>query len=154
VLRAENQKKDDNRDLTTDHVVVHATGVYVIETKTHSKPDKGSKKVRWDGEVITVGGFTPDRNPVEQVRAARRWLAERLIQSTGRKFPFREVILYPGWFVENVSRRNQNDPWVLNPKALRSFMANAPHTVAPEDVTLCAFHLDRFIRAVKMEAGR
>jgi len=130
-----------------DHVVVHSTGVYVIETKMISKRGKGQEKVRWDGESITVGGRTPDRDPIQQVRSARRWLAEIVKKSTGKHVQFREVILYPEWFVERVHRQRPNDLWVLNPKALRTYISNSSPVISDDDVRLVAFHLDRFIRA-------
>ena len=79
-----------------DHVVVHTSGVYVIETKTLSKPDKGEAKIIFDGNRILKNGFELDRNPISQVQAGRRWLEELIEQSTGHKFKIKPVVVFPG----------------------------------------------------------
>lgn len=50
-----------------------------------------------------MGGFEPDRNPIEQVSAAARWLERRLLVSTtDRHFLVRGVVVFPGWYVERL----------------------------------------------------
>jgi hypothetical protein len=49
-----------------DHVVLSNRGVFVVETKTRTKPIKGSPSVSFDGKKLLVNGFEPDRNPVIQ----------------------------------------------------------------------------------------
>ncbi len=129
-----------------DHVLVGAGGIFTIETKTFSKPVGSDAKVKFDGEHILVNGLKPDRDPVVQARAQARWLRELLSESTGRKFPVRPVILFPGWFVEQ-NKSSARELWVLNPKALRDFLRYEAEVLAHEDVTLAAFHLSRFIRS-------
>ncbi len=129
-----------------DHVVIHASGLYVIETKTWSKPDRGEAKLQFDGESVTRGGLVPERNVVIQVRAARDWLVETLKESTGRKFPARSVVVFPGWFIEPTAEAKGSDVWVLNPKALPAFIGNSRQQLSAEDVKLGAYHLGRYIR--------
>lgn len=129
-----------------DHVVIHETGIYVIETKTVSKPAKGDARLIFDGESIKKYGLTPDRDPVKQVRAARRWLSELLRESTGKGFPIRAVVVYPGWYIEPTAEARSSDVWVLNPKALPSFIEHSRAQMSNEDASLCAFHLGRYIR--------
>ncbi|MFA7267729.1 MAG: nuclease-related domain-containing protein [Sterolibacterium sp.] len=128
-----------------DHVIIGPAGVFTIETKTWSKPRQGSPKIGFDGESLLAAGQGPDRNPVIQAKAQASWLQRLLAESTGKPLPVRPVILFPGWYVED-SRASRKDLWVLEPKALPKFLANAPSIVAPEDVTLASFHLSRFIR--------
>lgn len=134
-----------------DHVVIDKTGLYVIETKTISKPVKGRPKLIYDGERITNGKYEPDRNPIAQVRAARTWLRELITESTGRTFPVRGVVLYPGWFIESKSEAKSSDIWVLNPKALPTFIANQSTKFSSEDIAMCSFHLGRYVRGVTNE---
>lgn len=82
-------------------------------------------KVIFDGERILVDGFEPDRNPVIQAKAQATWLREVLAESTGRKFPVRPVVLFPGWFVEQ-GKGTTREIWVLTLKALPSFLAREP----------------------------
>lgn len=127
-----------------DHVVLSTTGVYVIETKTFSKPAKGVVSAYFDGEKILVDGALPDRNAVEQVRALSSWLQNMLIETTSRKFPVRGVVLLPGWYVNRAKRKS--DVWVLNPKALPSFMDNEPTTLKEEDVALIASRISMYMQ--------
>jgi hypothetical protein len=128
-----------------DHVVISGRGIYVVETKTHTKPDSNAQVV-FDGERVTVAGFTPDRDPVKQATAEAKWLADLLHQSTGKRLPVRGVVLYPGWWVERTNRERHCDIWVLEPKALPAWIENSIVSISPDDVAMAAFHLSRYIR--------
>ncbi len=131
-----------------DHVVVHASGIYAIETKTFSKPDKGEPRIVFDGESVTIFGKKPDRNPVTQARASSNWLREKLAESTGKKYVVRPVVLFPGWYIEPTAEARNTDVWVLNPKALPSFIENSRHQIDEADVHLISSHLSRYARSV------
>lgn len=81
-----------------DHVVIDKSGIYVVETKTFSKPEKGAPNIVYDGEKILVDGKEVDRNPVIQVKAACNWLKDLLKKSTGKDCDPRPVIMFPGLF--------------------------------------------------------
>jgi hypothetical protein len=133
-----------------DHVVISTHGIYAIETKTRTKPSSKARVVV-DGDSLTVAGYAPDRNPIEQVTAAARWLETRLQESTGKRFFVRGVVVFPGWFVEQ--RGQRGDVWVLEPKALPAFIDSAPAMIAPTDVALAADHLSRYVRSKAEKAG-
>lgn len=128
-----------------DHVIIGSGGVFTIETKSWSKPGQGNPRITFDGETLLAAGLKPERNPVIQAKAQASWLKRMLEESTGKSLPVRPVILFPGWYIED-SRASRKDLWVLEPKALPKFLANAPSIMAPEDVALASFHLSRFIR--------
>lgn len=129
-----------------DHIVISTTGIYVIETKTYSKPDRGTPGITFDGERVTLFGRGSFSEPVTQVKAGSRWLKEILKQSTGRDFPVRPVLVFPGWFVQPTVEARSSEVWVLNPKALPAFIQNSKVCMAGEDVNMTAFHLSRYIR--------
>jgi hypothetical protein len=131
-----------------DHVVIHESGFYVIETKTHSISVRGEPKLFYDGEHVSKNGMWPDRNPITQVRAARKWLSDLIKESTGRTFPGKAVVVYPGWYIEATAEAKASDVWVLNPKALPAFISQSSAQISPEDVKLCSYHLSRYIRGV------
>ncbi|MGH9203369.1 MAG: nuclease-related domain-containing protein [Vicinamibacterales bacterium] len=106
-----------------DHVLVTPRGVFAIETKTISKPSRGESKVVFDGEQVLVNGLVPDRDPVVQARASRDWIRSILEDTTGKRFPVKAVVLYPGWYVTRTNDRRSNEVWVLNEKALPAFIA-------------------------------
>lgn len=98
-----------------------------------------------DGETLLVAGREPDRNPAIQARAQSSWLQRLLAESTGKAFPVRPVVLFPGWFIED-SRASRRDLWVLEPKALPAFLQQEKAVASMEDVKLAAYHLSRYIR--------
>jgi hypothetical protein len=134
-----------------DHVVLSSQGVFVVETKTHSKPIKGSPTVTFDGKKLLVNGFEPERNPVTQAEGNARWLAQMLRASTGKEFPVRGVVLFPGWFVEPFPKGST--VWVLHPQALPSFIQHEPTQINESDLHLAAFHLGRYIRSRAQSYG-
>jgi hypothetical protein len=132
-----------------DHVLIGPSGVFSVETKTRSKPERGNAEVTFDGASIRVAGQLPDRDPLAQAKAQARWLKAILAESTGRTPEVRPVVLFPGWFVNATA--GQHDVWVLEPKALPAFLARQSARVDPEGVKLLSYHLSRFIRAVEKE---
>jgi Nuclease-related domain len=133
-----------------DHVVISPHGIYAIETKTLSKLWPNAKVVV-EGDALRVAGEVPDRNPIVQVTAAAKWLEKKLQESTGKRFFVRGVVVFPGWFVEQ--RGPCGDVWVLEPKALPAFIANAPAMISAADVALAAFHLSRYVRSEAQKAA-
>lgn len=127
-----------------DHVVISTNGVYVIQTKTRTKPGPQSRVVV-DGDVVTIADRACDMKSIPQARAEARWLRDLLAESTGKTLPVRGVVVFPGWFVEQRSARG--DVWVLEPKALPSFVEREPPRLSAEEVSLAAFHLKRYIRS-------
>jgi hypothetical protein len=131
-----------------DHVLIGPSGAYCVETKTPSKPVGRDARVTFDGEIVQVDGFEPDRDPVVQAKAQASWLRELLQETTGRRLKVRPVIVFPGWFVEQAPGTSR-EVWVLNPKALDAFLDNEEPLLSDDDVKLAAYHLSRFIRAAQ-----
>lgn len=139
------------KDFNLDHVVIAKSGVYVIETKTYSKPESGSPKIIFDGKTLKLStGISTDK-PVIQVQAACSWLSELLKQSTGKSFPVKPVIVFPGWFIEPTSEAKNSDVWVLNPKGLPTFISNSADKLTPDEVSMAAYHLSRYVRTYKLD---
>lgn len=130
-----------------DHVVIDQSGIYVMETKTRSKPSSGQPKLFFNGQSVSFRQGEEDTKPIIQVRAAANWLRDILQESTGRTFPIRPVVLYPGWFIESSIPFTSSDVWVLNPRALIKIIPKQSLRMKQEDVFLCAYHLSRYCRA-------
>jgi Nuclease-related domain len=126
-----------------DHVVISPHGIFVIETKTHSKPYSDAR-VTVEGDQLRVAGRQLDRDPMVQVASAARWLEKLLTESTGRSFKVRPVVVFPGWYVEQPDPRGHI--WVLEPKMLPALIDRETLRLAMSDVRLAAFHLSRYIR--------
>lgn len=136
------------KGFNVDHVLIGPPGVFTIETKTWSKPTSKRAEVLFDGAHLKVGSLEPERDPIIQAKAQAGWLRSLLTESTGRTFDVRPVIVFPGWFISNTTG-SFNEVWVLEPKALPTFLGNEPVRMSPEDVKLASFHLSRFIRSTQ-----
>lgn len=133
-------------NFNVDHAIIGPAGVFTIETKTWRKPAKGRAEIAFDGETLLADGLEPDRNPAIQAKAQASWLRQLLAESTGKTYPVRPVVLFPGWFIKNTPD-SFKELWVLEPKAFSKFLANEKPVLPPEDVGLAASHLSRFIVA-------
>lgn len=127
-----------------DHVVLTKHGVYAIETKTLSKRPRAS--VTFDQGTVLVDGYRLDRDPLLQVQAAATWIQTLLASSTGKTFPVRPVVLFPGRFVQPMKSPGAPGVWVLNPKALPTFIENDSVRLSDSDLSLASFHMDRYIK--------
>jgi len=140
-------------NFNVDHVIIGPAGVFTVETKTLSKPARGRAEVVYDGHDITVGGFTPDRDPLVQARAQIGWLRTLLQESTGRSFPVRALVVYPGWFVTLKGDIRQRDVLVMNPRQIPAFLGKLSAKLSPEEVKLASYHLSRHIRVGEQSAA-
>jgi hypothetical protein len=129
-----------------DHVIVSTKGIFAVETKTLSKPQPKATVV-FDGQSLTVDGARLSRNPIEQVRAQMTWLANLLKQSTGRTLPVRGVVVFPSWWTRQTGRARDSGIWVLEPKAVRGYLAHEPDRLSAEDASMACFHLQQYVRS-------
>ncbi|RUO72155.1 NERD domain-containing protein [Pseudidiomarina sediminum] len=138
----------DGDNFNLDHVVITQAGIFVIETKTMSKPKSGKPELQYDGNQIMRGRKPIMGDPVTQVTANCRWLKELLKETTGKDWPIKGVVVFPGWFVKRVpSEAADSGAWVLNPKAFPAYLSNEPVRLRDDEVFLAAFHLSKYIRA-------
>lgn len=131
-----------------DHVVVSTKGIYIIETKTHSKPIKGKAEILFDGKQLLFNGADYGDRIIIQVKAENKWLSELIEELTARKFPIQPVIAFPGWFVK-MTNTNDSGIWALNPRGLPTFLNNQQEVMSLEDVQLVSNHLSRYIRSLE-----
>jgi hypothetical protein len=135
------------QNFNLDHVVIVHSGIYVIETKTYSKPENGRAVIIFDGLSVELNNLPKNNKPIIQVIAASSWLKTLLKDSTGRQFEIKPVVVFPGWYVEPTSEAKNSDVWVLNPKALPTFISNSKRRLSDEDINMATFHLSRYIRS-------
>lgn len=131
-------------DFNLDHVVVTRKGVFVIETKTWSKPaGKAAISIR-DG-VTYRNGHPVDKDAVGQALAEANWLRRFLIESVGERVFVHPVLLFPGWWVEPLPLNDRAQFWALEPKALPEFIARAPDRLSVHEVAMVSKHLSAWI---------
>ena len=136
------------KDFNVDHVVITSHGIYTVETKTRSKPSQKEANVKVSKGKLLIDGHAPDRDYLIQAKAQSKWVKTILRESTGKDFPVKPVIVFPGWFVEPMPKDEDRSVWVLNPKVLPTFIENTPETLERQDVMLAAYHLSRYIRTI------
>ena len=129
-------------DFNVDHVIVCQRGVFSIETKTYRKPE-GNPKITFDGEKILVDGKPRDRDAVEQARRTAKWLRGELFESTGKWFPVKPVVVFPGWWVEE---ENSGDVWVLNPDRLKAKIAGELEILSKDEMQLAQSVISWLVR--------
>jgi hypothetical protein len=128
-----------------DHVVVGREGVFAIETKTVSKPTDRDAIVTYDGTMVRVDGFAPERDPIPQALAVADHLREIIIRGIDRELPIRPVVLYPGWFVERQPKGCK--VWVLAPRAFEAFLQYEEPKLSDPEVAAIRSTIDAYIRA-------
>jgi hypothetical protein len=129
-----------------DHLLIGPAGVFTVETKTWSKPIRGSAKIHFDGECIKVGDRAPERDPVVQAKAQASWVRGLIQESAGKQVFVRPVVVFPGWYISSPAGA-LNEMWVLEPKALPAFLQQEPVRLSDADIHLFDYHVSRAIRA-------
>ena len=129
-----------------DHVIVSKHGIFIIETKTYSKPKSIEPEIIYTKNHIKINGFDTKDKLLKQARCEAKWLKEMLKSSTGKDYSIQTAIVFPGWFVKDKENQNSTNIWVLNPKALPKFISNTKEILSQEDMMLASYHISRFIR--------
>lgn len=90
-----------------DHVLVAPNGVFAVETKGRSKPNRNrgaeDAKVIYDGSGLRFPSWV-ETKPLEQARRQAAWVSKWLTSAVGDEVTARPVLALPGWFVERKSR--------------------------------------------------
>ena len=131
-----------------DHILIGATGIYAIETKTRRKP-RPEAKVSYDEHRVWVDGSEPDRNPIKQAKAQADWVREKLKRSTGIQFPVRPVVVYPGWYVNQPKQPWRQYAWVLTEKHLPAFLEHQRARIKMPDVHLAKSRVAEWVKVDK-----
>ncbi len=128
-----------------DHAIISERGIFVIETKTLSKPVKGNAQITFDGKEISIDGYKTTK-PITQAKAEASWVRKIIKESTGKSVSVKPIVVYPGWYIK-ITKSNTNEVWVLNPKAVKDYIENTPATLPKEDMMLISYHISMYIRA-------
>ena len=87
-----------------DHIVVGPSGVFAVETKGKSKPDKGrgsaDSKVVYDGQKLIFPDNEINTEFIGQAKKQANSLSKWLSSAVGENISVKPVLALPGWFVE------------------------------------------------------
>jgi hypothetical protein len=126
-----------------DHVVIGRGGVFTVETKARSKPNGGV--VECKGDVVTVAGHTPDRDPIVQAKSQARWVSDLLERGAGLTVQVRPVVLFPGWFINGGF--GESGVWILNENSFRTLIKDASAVLSAGEARQAALALETYIRS-------
>lgn len=132
------------KQFNLDHIIVCEHGIFSIETKTYSKPEKGECKIIYNKDGLSINGYKPDQKILIQAEAQKKWLEKQIVLLSGIKITVKPVIVFPGWYIENQNK--WRNIWVLEPKALPTFIGNLPKTLDEEKVRKISNDISRYIR--------
>jgi hypothetical protein len=127
-------KSSEGKPFNIDHVLVSVYGIFVLETKARSKPNKGEATIEFDGNNVKLIGHPPTSEPIEQARMNVKWIREEIRKKTGKLFNVTAIVVYPGWFVGKEQIHNSKDTWVTNAKYLEFMFAEMQSTLTPGDI--------------------
>lgn len=135
-----------------DHVVIAGNGIFAIETKGRSKPDRGRGQedvlVTYDGQTLQFPTWR-EREPIEQAKRQAAWLAAWLSKAVGEQVPVKPVLALPGWFVD----RKSKDFLIYNGKNPQYLMKIAAEkSLSPEMIQRVAHQLDQQCRDIAPQA--
>jgi len=135
-----------------DHVVIAGNGVFAIETKGRSKPDRGRGQedvlVTYDGQALQFPTWR-EREPIEQAKRQAAWLSGWLTKAVGEQVPVKPVLALPGWFVD----RKNKDFLIYNGKNPQYLMKIANEkSLSPEMIQRVAHQLDQQCRDIAPQA--
>ena len=117
-----------------------------LNVRLISKPTIGSPTIIATENGLVIDGGSASADYPEQAIRQARWLQEKLVEITGKKWPIRAVLLFLGWFVEPNRTKKYSNVWMLEPKAFPKFLANEQEIISDSDVQMASSHLTRNVR--------
>lgn len=131
-----------------DHVIVGATGVFAIQTKSRTRgtprPGFAEHKIIFDGQKL-VYPWGDDFQGLELARDRAVWLESWLAQILGRQVPVQPILVFPGWWVEEHAI---NTVRVLNPKQIPAVVNRNTPMLTEEQVETVTRQLEARCRDV------
>jgi predicted RNA-binding Zn-ribbon protein involved in translation (DUF1610 family) len=109
-----------------DHVIVGPTGVYVVETKSHSG------KVIANGDVLLLNGRTPEKDFINQTWSQTYHIRNLLKEHTGKDWPVKPVLCFSRAFVE--VRRPVKGVEVVNGGYLTKLITKQKPVLSSDDI--------------------
>lgn len=134
-----------------DHVIIGATGVFALETKTRRKGRArdgfAAHQIIYDGQVLAYP-WGEDRHGLEQTRKHARWLEASLSQLLDRAIVVQPILTFPGW---TILRRGQpGTVSVLSPTEVPASVAQGTTSpLSPDQIEVIAHQLDAWCRDVE-----
>lgn len=102
-----------------DHVLVGKLGVFVVETKTRSKPvdesDEKKYEVKFDGKLLHWP-WGRENQDIKQACNNASTLSKWLSSATGQSVDVSAILTFPGWWVDRAGRCE--GIYIVNPEEI------------------------------------
>ncbi len=128
-----------------DHVIISEKGIFIIETKTYSKPEKGESKIVYDGKHLNINGYHIGDSIIKQAKAEQNWLKESIKEALDITFDIKSIVVFPGWYIKSSTSLSETEVWVLNPKALPKLIGNMQTKLSKEDMMKISYTISKFL---------
>jgi len=109
-----------------DHVAVGASGIYLIETKSHGG------KVTADGDKLLLNGNPPDKDFINQTWSQTYQLKSYLKEQTGKEYQVKPVLCFSKAFVQ--LRQAVKGVAVVNAKFLNELLQRQKPQLSTDDI--------------------
>jgi hypothetical protein len=132
-----------------DHVLIAASGVYAVETKTRRKKEalgKTAYKVTFDGHSLRFAGGAPESQCLQQARQQANRLSDKLSKATGEPVAVHPVVALPGWYVD---RQGRGDVIVISARKAGKKLAAGRAVLDKGTMGRIAHQLDQLCRNVE-----
>lgn len=136
---------------SVDYVLIGPGGIFSVIIKNHRRPSNGLSIIKSDGKTVLINGEAPRNDPIILAKAQSRHLRKLLLESTGKAYPVKPLVVYPGWHVRNT--RPDSPVLVMNEKTVSHMLTNLPVLLADDEVHLAAYHLSRYMADVSRRAA-
>src|SRR5574344_2381193 len=93
--------ENGNRKFNIDHLLVGPNGVFAVETKNYTKPNKGGCEVFYDGKEILWAGRKHDKDELTQAQAVAKSAHELILRETGLSVFVKPVLCAVGWYARS-----------------------------------------------------
>lgn len=125
-----------------DHVVIGPFGIWMVETKTISKPASGRSEIIYSESGLVINGGPVTVASLEQATAQAQWLRKRIKELTGLDVPVRPVVIYAGWYIR-CEKPWTKPVWVMHEQSFVTMVLRESCQVSEVDRKAIGFHLRR-----------
>ena len=109
-----------------DHIVIHPSGVYAVETKTWSYRSENTREIVFNGKGVSVGGGRFYEDSVNQAKSQAAHLSGVIKELTGKALFVQPVLLFPGWTIRMTTEASSEQILVMEPKRFVQLIQSRP----------------------------
>jgi len=154
-----------SKPFNIDHLVVGPGGIFVVETKARSKPDKGQTIAWLEGNAVRFsdGSYDPDAlAQAEAIAAHVEALLKPMIRESRvlcnaftpeRPLPVQSILAYPGWYTEKRSGEWHN-VLLANTEGVVGFIRKSKPKLAEQEAMRIGLILGKHLQDERRELVR